>query len=270
RTVTEDITSYYQFSYLADINNTVGTITVNPNEIILIPAVNIDIELAYNSCKPVNLKEDGFLDKFFGSSHNSIIGALWDASTTENGFYTWTWSCPVKTFTIDIKTTLLSDFTIYTEAYTMSVKPQSFFALSAQRGFPIDLRERIVVRDFELGKMFKNAKKLKTLDDGTEQYIIYGNADEEQKDQIKAIKLFLALLCSITFTNANFGINNSNYQQKETVLTSITGGSVNIEVGGNTNLKGSLMLQEKDTLATTGNCIMFSLSSKNGEINVNV
>jgi hypothetical protein len=64
---------------------------------------------------------------------------------------------------------------------------------------------------------------------------------KNKKTQIKAIKLFLALLCSITFANANFGINNSNYQQKETVLTSITGGSVNIEVGGNTNLKGSLI-----------------------------
>jgi filamentous hemagglutinin len=42
-------------------------------------------------------------------------------------------------------------------------------------------------------------------------------------------------------SNANFGINSGTYQQQEVILTSITGDKVSIEVGGNTNLKGSLI-----------------------------
>jgi hypothetical protein len=47
-------------------------------------------------------------------------------------------------------------------------------------------------------------------------------------------KIFFLLVCTISLASAN-------YQQKETILSSITGNSVNIEVGGNTNLKGSLI-----------------------------
>jgi filamentous hemagglutinin len=42
-------------------------------------------------------------------------------------------------------------------------------------------------------------------------------------------------------SNANFGINQGTYQQKEVILTSITGNKVNIDIGGNTNIKGSLV-----------------------------
>ena len=53
-------------------------------------------------------------------------------------------------------------------------------------------------------------------------------------------KLFIIVILT-QFLFANFGINNSNYQEKQTILTSITGNKVNIDVGGNTNLKGSLV-----------------------------
>ncbi|MDR1554777.1 MAG: hypothetical protein LBS39_01975, partial [Campylobacteraceae bacterium] len=57
----------------------------------------------------------------------------------------------------------------------------------------------------------------------------------------KIPNLFLALFCSISLAHANFGINSGNYQEKQVILTSITGDSVNINVGGNTNMKGSLI-----------------------------
>ncbi|MDR1284685.1 MAG: hypothetical protein LBJ88_00620 [Campylobacteraceae bacterium] len=36
----------------------IGTITIKPNEIVLIPAVNMNIEPMYSSYKPLNLKEE--------------------------------------------------------------------------------------------------------------------------------------------------------------------------------------------------------------------
>jgi hypothetical protein len=44
-------------------------------------------------------------------------------------------------------------------------------------------------------------------------------------------------------SSANYlsGKSSGNYQEKKVILTSITGNQVNIEVGGNTNLKGSLI-----------------------------
>ncbi|MDR2790424.1 MAG: hypothetical protein LBB59_05565, partial [Campylobacteraceae bacterium] len=46
---------------------------------------------------------------------------------------------------------------------------------------------------------------------------------------------------SLGSSNANFGINSGSYQQKEVILTSITGGNVNLYIEGNTNMKGSLI-----------------------------
>ncbi|MDR0579855.1 MAG: hypothetical protein LBG21_04560 [Campylobacteraceae bacterium] len=53
-------------------------------------------------------------------------------------------------------------------------------------------------------------------------------------------KLFIIVIL-IQFLFVNFGINNSNYQQKEVIQTSIIENMVNINVGGNTNIKSSLI-----------------------------
>ncbi|MDR0407406.1 MAG: hemagglutinin repeat-containing protein, partial [Campylobacteraceae bacterium] len=42
-------------------------------------------------------------------------------------------------------------------------------------------------------------------------------------------------------TNANINTNQGNYQEKQVILSSITGNTVNLNVEGNTNLKGSLI-----------------------------
>ncbi|MDR1008325.1 MAG: hemagglutinin repeat-containing protein, partial [Campylobacteraceae bacterium] len=42
-------------------------------------------------------------------------------------------------------------------------------------------------------------------------------------------------------TNANYQTNSANYQEKQVILSSITGNKVNIETGGNTNLNGALI-----------------------------
>jgi len=46
---------------------------------------------------------------------------------------------------------------------------------------------------------------------------------------------------ALSGANASIGSNNSRSSEKQTVLTSLTGDSVNITVGENTNLKGSLI-----------------------------
>jgi filamentous hemagglutinin len=46
---------------------------------------------------------------------------------------------------------------------------------------------------------------------------------------------------SLSGANASIGSNNSRSSEKQTVLTSLTGDNVNITVGENTNLKGSLI-----------------------------
>lgn len=42
-------------------------------------------------------------------------------------------------------------------------------------------------------------------------------------------------------TNAGFSVNNGTTLNKQTVLSSITGNEVNVNVGNNTHLKGSLL-----------------------------
>jgi hypothetical protein len=47
------------------------------------------------------------------------------------------------------------------------------------------------------------------------------------KAKAKIPKLFIALICFASLANASFGINQGAYQQKEVILTSITGDKVN-------------------------------------------
>ena len=59
-------------------------------------------------------------------------------------------------------------------------------------------------------------------------------------------------------TNAGFSVNNGVTQNKQTVLSSITGNEVNINVGGNTHLKGSLISSDEDNLNLTTDTLTFA------------
>ena len=62
-------------------------------------------------------------------------------------------------------------------------------------------------------------------------------------------------------TNAGLSMNNGVSQSKQTVLSSITGNEVNINVDGNTHLKGSLISSDEDNLNFTTNTLTFANSS---------
>ncbi|MCR1815313.1 two-partner secretion domain-containing protein [Aliarcobacter butzleri] len=87
-------------------------------------------------------------------------------------------------------------------------------------------------------------------------------------------------------TNAGFSVNNGVTQNKQTVLSSITGDKVNVNVGNNTHLKGSLLasgnydekgiFQDNQNLNFTTNTLTFGnlsnsnySSSKSLGVNVN-
>ncbi|MDR2790425.1 MAG: hypothetical protein LBB59_05570 [Campylobacteraceae bacterium] len=158
----QEVTSYYKMEYTfakkKNVNNSksAGTITIYPNEIVLAPAVWTDVEIAHNSCK-------------FEDEQWFLFGILDIIATPSTIFYsndedTWYWSCPIKSIALNIKTKSINDFLDKVTPSPFSIKDF----------------ENITIRDFELGEMFKNAT-LKTLDDGTKQYIIYGNSDEQEK-----------------------------------------------------------------------------------------
>jgi hypothetical protein len=157
-----DAVSYYKMRYKfansGNINDpkAVGTITVKPNEIVLVPTVWVNVEIADDSCKREN--EELFLFQ--------VLDVFLRPSTLlySNDEDTWYWSCPIKSITINIKTKTVDDF-------------MSEVALSP---FSKEDFSNITVRNFEFGKLLKQAKKAESLEDGTELYIISGDVDEGQ------------------------------------------------------------------------------------------
>jgi hypothetical protein len=157
----EDVTSYYEMRYVfvdkdnIDSPKSVGTITINQSEIVLIPAVWIDIALAESSCE---FEDDSFwlfdiLDVFLRPS----------TLLYSNDEDTWYWSCPIKSITINIKTKSVDDFISKIELSPFSKEDFS----------------NITVRNFEFGKLLKQAKKSESFEDGVERYIISGDVGEE-------------------------------------------------------------------------------------------
>jgi hypothetical protein len=158
----QEVVSYYQMEYdfvdNANINNpkSIGTITINPNEIVLIPSVWVDIEIADDSCKFEN--EQWFL-----------FDILDVVATPSKIFYgndedTWYWDCPIKSIIINIKTKPIDNL------------------LDEIASSPFSLKdfENITTRNFKFGNMFKNAKKIENLEDGVERYIIDGSTNKSE------------------------------------------------------------------------------------------
>ncbi|RXJ94476.1 hypothetical protein CRU94_08460 [Arcobacter sp. AHV-9/2010] len=59
-------------------------------------------------------------------------------------------------------------------------------------------------------------------------------------------------------TNAGLSMNNKVSQSKQTVLSSITGNEININVANNTHLKGSLISSDEDNLNLTTDTLTFA------------
>jgi hypothetical protein len=144
-------TTYY-FSSNKNSSNAIGFLTVNSHEIILMPNIWFEIDLAENSCR--------FADEWLNIFWFKVIYDIGNNFNDE--FDTLEWLCPIKSIIINVKKGSIDDFAAQID----------------QKDFPEKLLERIVVRGFEFGGMFKNAKKMENSEDGIERYIIDGSADK--------------------------------------------------------------------------------------------
>jgi hypothetical protein len=154
-----EVRSYYQMEYkfANNINDpkSIGTITINPHETVLIPSVWVDIEIADKACRFDDEKWLIF----------EILDVIATPSTLlySNDEETWYWDCPIKSITVNIKT-----------------KPIDNDLLDEIALSPFSLKdfENLTVRDFEFGALLKQAKKIESLEDGTKRYIIDGSMDK--------------------------------------------------------------------------------------------
>jgi hypothetical protein len=155
--VVKTLDSRYLISYTITNNDKyMGKIIVNKNEVVLIPSIWLDVVLATKSCR----QKEGILLFEFIKVFNDIFS---EYSTDD--FSDIYWNCPIKALLLNIKMTSLEDF----------------MSRADKKSFSTSIMDKVVVREFEFGEMFKNAT-LKTLEDGTKQYIIYGNTDVEQEN----------------------------------------------------------------------------------------
>jgi hypothetical protein len=153
---TVDIKSYYKtYGYFFDYD-AIGFVTIEPNEVVLLSFVSIDVDIAENACEVVNNKEKSFLLEVLGSDKKTLLGRVWDAMDTENGFETWEWRCPVKAFYVTIETKNVSDFLTRVD----------------KKSFPSDMLDNIQSRGFQFGKSLEKAQKLKMFIPSIEQYEI--------------------------------------------------------------------------------------------------
>jgi hypothetical protein len=167
---TNNLISYYVLNYLFEVNYVIGSITIKPNEVVLIPAVWIDIKIAQDTCTPIDIEEDSFGRKLLNShAKNPFVAAL-DAFATDNGVNTWSWSCPIEAFLVNTRKVSIDDFIFSAEAYKIRPLP-NYNAFLFDRGqdvkFSKNLLDKIVVRDFEIGSALKNAEKTEETINGT-------------------------------------------------------------------------------------------------------
>jgi hypothetical protein len=153
---TVNIESYYKTDGYVFGDGQIGSFRIEPNEVVLLPSVSVDMDVAEDSCIVINNKEEWFLFQLLDSDKKTLFGKLWDVAGTTNGFETWEWKCPIKSFFITIETKSVSDF----------------LSRVNKKSFPNEMMESIKFRDFEFGTAFENAQKLKTFIHGIEQYEI--------------------------------------------------------------------------------------------------
>jgi hypothetical protein len=148
---------------------------------VLIPAVWINVALKQNSCKPFDNQQDSFVRKI-ARNYDNPLTLVFGLGKGSNGIHTWYWSCPIKEFIVNEKSASLDEF-IYSAKTSKMMEPigRNFvYMLIPQiyREFPKHLFEKITVKNFKFGEMFKNAKKIENSEDGIERYVIDGSADK--------------------------------------------------------------------------------------------
>ena len=155
-TIRKKIDSYYITDYYLNRIDGFGTITINKNEIVLMPNVLAKVFLVADGCRFAN-----YLDNLF------LLQLMHDIATNfaSDELESIDWICPVKSIEVDMKIGSLNDF--------LSQANRSIFSE--------ELIEKIVVRDFEKGEIFKGIEP-EILDGGkTEKYTINATLIEQKR-----------------------------------------------------------------------------------------
>ncbi|MDR1007880.1 MAG: hypothetical protein LBL65_04860 [Campylobacteraceae bacterium] len=146
-------------SYLFDNDNMIGFFTVEPDEVVLLPSVLIDADIAENSCRLVNAvnnEKESFLFQMLISNQKTLLGRILDALDTSDGNEIQEWRCPMKAFFVTIETKSVSDFLTHVN----------------EKSFPDEMLDNIQFRGFEFGSMLEKAQKMEIFIPNIEQYEI--------------------------------------------------------------------------------------------------
>lgn len=101
----ESLTSYYKcfYDFRAEGGmeaDSVGTMVVPPDSVILVPGVWAGVELAGESCAALSRGEDSIITNLLDGPYDSVFLNL--MSTGQNGFQTWYFQCPVAALTVTV------------------------------------------------------------------------------------------------------------------------------------------------------------------------
>jgi hypothetical protein len=144
-------------SFLFDYD-AIGFITIEPYEVVLIPSVSLDVDIVENSCRLADVVDNGkgsFLFDVLISNQKTLLGKVLDAALDAEPAIQ-EWRCPIGALYVTIETKSIDDFISRVD----------------NKSFPNDMLNNIQLRDFQFGKIFENAQKLKTFIHGIEQYEI--------------------------------------------------------------------------------------------------
>ncbi|MDR1007913.1 MAG: hypothetical protein LBL65_05030 [Campylobacteraceae bacterium] len=130
------ITSYYIMKYTFDKDKPIiGTITVMPNEVILMPLVEINFIMRINACQ-YRGDSGSFLDLF-------TIAEIIKSDDRFDDFNHLYWSCPAEQMYITTKT----------------ISIETLLSKVDKKYFPDGVLDRVIFRDFEFGNISKNIEK---------------------------------------------------------------------------------------------------------------
>jgi hypothetical protein len=151
----------YDFKDIVDSYNEMGTISIGENETVLMPAIWIDIILAENACDESYSLSDEYFKKMY---------------RTKSGVFVQEWICPIKAFSLSIKTKSISYFlSQITPDKRQKIFDNTDKYLSSNNKRLLQKKlEKIIARDFKKGAFFKKANKMENFYRDTEQYVIYG------------------------------------------------------------------------------------------------
>jgi hypothetical protein len=164
-----NLKSYYITKFIFDSDRHIlGTLTVEPNEVILMPTINISFVTKIDACQYKG--DDGSSLDFFVMLPHLVKDVL-----DYDDFNHLYWSCPIAEMNIFIK----------------KISLENFLSKVNKKYFPNGVLDRTIVRDFEFENIFKSIEKIEELDgaktiqykiesleNAAKKYITHGNTSK--------------------------------------------------------------------------------------------